>query len=71
MPHASWADFAKAIFAGAQRDVTVTGIPASEYPTPAARPSNSRLDCSALTEVFSIPAPDWQSGLNRVLAALG
>lgn len=71
MPHASWADFATAIFASAQRDVTVTGIPASEYPTPAARPSNSRLDCSALTEVFSIPAPDWQAGLKRVLAALG
>lgn len=70
MPHTSWADFAGAIFDRANRNVTVTGIPARDYPTPAARPANSRLDCTRLTEVFGIEAPAWQEGLERVISAL-
>lgn len=70
MPHVSWADFASAIFDTAGKTVAVTGIPASEYPTPAVRPSNSRLDCDALTATFGIPAPNWQDGLSRVIQTL-
>lgn len=69
-PNVSWADFAMAIFAEAGRDVSVTGIPASEYPTPAVRPANSRMDCYALKKAFGIQRPDWRAGLNKVLKEL-
>ena len=48
----------------------VVDIPTSEYPTPAARPLNSRLDCSSLMRDFAIPHPDWKEGLAEVLDAL-
>lgn len=70
-PTVSWADFARAIFAKTGRKVTVEDIPTTAYPTPAVRPLNSRLDCSKLERDFGIAAPDWQAGLNKVLAQLG
>lgn len=69
-PEVSWADFARAIFAASDTDCTVTDIPASQYPTPAARPANSRLDCTSLSRDHGIVRPDWQAGLTRVLATL-
>lgn len=69
-PDASWADFAREIFARAGRAVTVTGIPASDYPTPAARPHNSRMECAATEAAFGIARPDWREGLGRVLDRL-
>jgi len=69
-PDVSWADFAREIFLRAGRAVTVADIPTSAYPTPATRPANSRMDCSALTTAFGIPRPDWRAGLDAVLADL-
>lgn len=69
-PDVSWADFATAIFEDAGRSVAVTGIPASDYPTPAARPANSRMDCSSLEATFGIARPDWRTGLRAVLKDL-
>ena len=69
-PHTSWAGFAQAIFAAADRDVTVTGIPSVEYPTPAQRPLNSRLDCAKLASDFGIRPADWKAGLAAVLKEL-
>ncbi|MDB4210976.1 dTDP-4-dehydrorhamnose reductase [Ascidiaceihabitans sp.] len=69
-PAASWANFATEIFAQAGVSVTVTGIPTSEYPRPASRPLNSRMDFGSLREDFQIAAPDWKDGLRRVLAEL-
>lgn len=66
-PDASWADFAGEIFAQAGKDVTVTGIPTTDYPTPATRPLNSRLDCQKIAQVFGIPTPDWRKSLAEVL----
>jgi len=60
-PHVSWADFAEWIFACAGRKVTVNRIPATEYPTPARRPANSRLDCATLGRDFALRAPDWKA----------
>ncbi len=65
-PDVSWAEFARAIMAEAGRDCTVRDIPTAEYPTPAPRPLNSRLDCSALEETFGIARPDWRAALPRV-----
>ena len=52
------------------RAVTVQDIPTSDYPTPARRPPNSRLDCTATRAVFGIDRPDWRAALARVLQQL-
>ncbi|NRA98712.1 MAG: dTDP-4-dehydrorhamnose reductase [Rhodobacteraceae bacterium] len=69
-PEVSWADFAREIFSQADRAVAVTDIPSSDYPTPAKRPANSRLDCSATTAAFGVLRPDWRTGLAEVLKEL-
>ncbi|MGD9861970.1 MAG: dTDP-4-dehydrorhamnose reductase [Pseudodonghicola sp.] len=70
VPAVSWKDFACEIFAQAGRRVTVGGIPSSDYPTPARRPLNSRLDCSGLKRDFDIDPPDWKAGLAHILKEL-
>ena len=69
-PDASWADFATEIFAQVDRTMIVTPIPTAEYPTPAKRPLNSRMDCSSVEQVFGIKRPNWQNGLKEILADL-
>lgn len=69
-PDCSWADFARAIFDEAGIDCTVTDIPTSAYPTPAARPANSRMDCTSLTRAFGITRPDWRVALRDTLKEL-
>ncbi|MGJ5621095.1 dTDP-4-dehydrorhamnose reductase [Sulfitobacter sp. MF3-043] len=69
-PATSWADFARAIFAGAGLDCAVTDIPSSAYPTPAKRPLNSWIECSATTATFGIPQPQWQNSLTAILTQL-
>lgn len=66
-PDVSWADFARAIFATAGRDTLVADIATVDFPTPAARPANSRLDCSLTVETFGIHRPDWQAALRQML----
>ena len=66
-PDCSWADFARAIFDQAKLPCSVTDIASSDYPTPAARPKNSRLDCDSLEATFGIPRPDWRTGLADIL----
>ena len=69
-PDVSWADFARAIFDQAGRAVAVTPILTTDYPTPAKRPLNSRMECGATQQVFGIPRPDWRDGLNMILQEL-
>lgn len=69
-PEVSWAGFAREIFAQTGQGTVVENIPTSAYPTPAARPLNSRLDCSATTATFGIERPDWRQDLAEVLADL-
>jgi dTDP-4-dehydrorhamnose reductase len=45
----------------------VRAIPSAEYPTPAKRPANSRLDTAKLRETFDINLPNWQVGVEHVL----
>jgi len=42
----------------------------ADYPTAAARPKNSRLDCGRLQKVFGIEMPHWQNSLEKVVASI-
>ncbi|WP_175962543.1 dTDP-4-dehydrorhamnose reductase [Burkholderia pyrrocinia] len=66
----SWHGFAEAIFANAmgERAPKVVPIPASDYPVPAKRPSNSRLSHDKLTEAFGLRLPDWADALKLCLS---
>ena len=75
----SWCDFARTVvrLAGARDDFSlklapeaIRAIPSSDYPTPARRPKNSRLDCSRLEADFGLVMPDWQPYLERMLQLL-
>ena len=70
----TWCSFAREIFRLAQ----VHGLPAAtvkpiatvDYPTPARRPTNSRLDLAKLTATFGIGLPVWQTGATICVARL-
>jgi dTDP-4-dehydrorhamnose reductase len=70
----TWHGFAEAIFAtavplGLNRPV-VTPITTADWPTPAKRPADSRLDCEKLRRVFSVTLPDWRASLPGIVTAL-
>ena len=69
-PDVNWHGFAQEVFARAGRKTAVSPIPTSAYPTPAARPLNSRLDCSSTEDVFGLLRPDWRTALDDVLKEL-
>ena len=48
----------------------IVAITTADYPTPAARPENSRLDNSKLKNTFNVVLPSWQQGLQQVMQAL-
>jgi dTDP-4-dehydrorhamnose reductase len=48
----------------------VRPIASSAFPTPAARPTNSRLDCSKFCTSFGVVLPDWHYHVNRLIAEL-
>jgi dTDP-4-dehydrorhamnose reductase len=49
---------------------TVEAIPTAQYPTPARRPMNSRLNCSKLRERFGWSMMDWRQSLREVMSEL-
>jgi dTDP-4-dehydrorhamnose reductase len=71
---ASWADFARAIFAAAAPyggpAPRVTTITTAEYPTPARRPANSRLSTARITADYGIAPRPWRAALDETVAAL-
>ena len=69
-PDVSWSDFARAIFQSAAIDCVVQDIPTSAYPTPAARPANSRLSCETTLATFDLPRPSWAEALSETLTEL-
>ena len=66
----SWHGFAAEIFRQAGLKARAVPIPASEYPTPARRPANSRLDLTKISRIFGIEPPVWQASLAKVLAGM-
>lgn len=68
----SWHGFASAIVAGRSglRVKTVTPIATADYPTPAKRPANSRLNTDAFRARFGLALPDWRDCLPLCLEEL-
>jgi dTDP-4-dehydrorhamnose reductase len=71
-PYVSWHAFAEKIFEIAlDKDVLVQSIKVNpittlDYPTPAKRPANSRLNCDKIHNAFGIEQSDWQAALVRI-----
>jgi dTDP-4-dehydrorhamnose reductase len=69
----TWSEFAGSIFAAARerglelKVKTVEPIATADYPTPAQRPLNSRLDTSRIHDELSVQMPHWQVGLSECL----
>ena len=77
LPHVSWFDFADTIFdIAVEQNVlakkpALTSITTDQYPTPAKRPSNSRLSTEKITLGFSVEASDWKVALKNIQAYTG
>lgn len=71
---ASWAEFAEEIFRLSQSaggpTAAVKPITTAEYPTPAIRPANSRLNSKRLARVHGVELTDWRNSLNQVIEHL-
>jgi dTDP-4-dehydrorhamnose reductase len=70
----TWHGLAVATFEAAARHGArvpqVAPILTADWPTPAKRPANSRLDCTRLHEVFGIRLPHWRDSLTRTVDAI-
>ena len=70
----TWCGFARAIMTGASarggRSAAVDAITTAQYPTPARRPANSRLDCGRLADLFEVKPPPLGDSLGRCLDRL-
>jgi dTDP-4-dehydrorhamnose reductase len=70
----SWHGFAGCIVAAAApitgRNPRVTAIATADYPTPAKRPANSRLDCSLFVETFGLKPRPWREAVQATTRAL-
>ena len=68
----SWAGFAEAIFAASVAHggptAKVRHIPSTDYPTPARRPANSRLDCTKLAGNYGIDLGHWTQAVDPIVA---
>ena len=72
----SWHGYARHVIEWARHHGHAVRVPADqvlpiatrEYPTPATRPLNSRLDTTRLQAAFGLRLPHWQAGVDRMLA---
>jgi dTDP-4-dehydrorhamnose reductase len=70
----TWHGLAVATFGEARRHGAnvpqVLPVTTADWPTPAKRPANSRLDCAKLAAVFEVRLPDWRPSLARTVDAI-
>ena len=70
----TWHGLAEAVFEEAaalgHRVPTVEAIATADWPTPARRPPDSRLDCGKLARVFGVVQPAWRTSVAGVVTAL-
>jgi len=71
---ATWCEMAQEVFRCSAKlggpTAVVDPIASTDYPTPAQRPVNSRLDCSKLNRAFGITLPSWQAGVAQCVERL-
>ncbi len=69
----SWHGYAELLIEHAKtigwsvKSQSIQPIKSDAWPTPAARPANSRLDCRKLESTFNLQLPDWDVGVTRVV----
>ena len=71
----TWCGFAREIFTGAAKrgakvPLRVQPIATEDYPLPAPRPHNSRLDCAKIARIYGLTAKTWQDSLSDCLDEL-
>jgi dTDP-4-dehydrorhamnose reductase len=74
----SWCGYARFVIAAAARlgarvnmaPDAVAPVASAEYPTPAKRPRNSRLDTAKLERAFGLWLPDWRLGVERAVGEM-
>ncbi|RZI85792.1 MAG: dTDP-4-dehydrorhamnose reductase [Rubrivivax sp.] len=72
----TWFDYARHVIEWARAQghavkvapQAIRPIATADYPTPAQRPLNSRLDTTKLRQAFGLSLPDWRPGVERMLA---
>ena len=75
--YATWYDLARAIWEEMQRQAmpvvtqNLISIATSDYPTPAQRPANSRLDPKKFSDTFGHTLPSWRDALPSLISAIG
>ncbi len=73
MPQVSWYEFAENIFTKAkqknilERTPELSAINTEEFPTPAKRPENSKLNCKSIEVEFEITPSDWNTELDNII----
>jgi dTDP-4-dehydrorhamnose reductase len=76
-PTVSWYGFACEILEKAAAMEVVPSLPriepigSAEWPTPAARPTFSSLDCTRIATCYGVAQPDWRRSLDEIIAAVG
>ena len=76
--HTSWHGYASLVIEQARQagialktsPNAINKIATKDYPTPARRPINSKLDTSKLQTAFQVHLPSWQQGVTRMLAEI-
>lgn len=74
--HTNWCEYAQFVLEQArllqpeQNFARTQPIPSTEYPTPATRPLNSRLNTERFQSTFQLTLPAWQTGVARVVREL-
>ena len=71
----NWCDYARFVVAAAHKSgktlkaspATIHPITTADYPLPAPRPANSRLDTSHFRTTFGLKLPDWEEGVHHIL----
>ena len=66
----SWAEFAAEVFRQAGKEVKVTPVPSTAYPTKATRPKNSRMSKDCLDRAGFHRLPNWKDAVGRYLREL-
>jgi dTDP-4-dehydrorhamnose reductase len=71
----NWCDYARFVIGEAIKvgkpmkvqPAAIKAITTADYPTPAKRPANSRLDIGKFRQTFGLELPHWQAGIQHIL----